>query len=359
MRKILILLTIIVILPVFSLSVTANEDVDEYINDFEDIIPDGLDPITEDSDSLIESISPRSLFTEILYVISEGGGSVAAFFLRLMGVTILMSLCPLLPEKFIKHTEAAVGVICSLLIFESLSPLIASVSETVIRISDFFASLIPIAVGITALGGGASTSLVQAGGMYAALSAVNSLWGRLFLGISSFGLAMALLSALGNGAISSVAKGVKQLFNRVLGISTALLTAVYSLQSIISSAADSAAMRAAKYAASGLIPIVGTTVAGAISTLTAGLSYARSIVGGGAIAVIVYLALAPLVLILLYRLALSVVVIFADFTGAVAASRILSSYRFALDMTLSAYSLSALVYVFLIIVFLRIGVDVI
>ena len=124
-------------------------------------------------------------------------------------------------------------------------------------------------------------------------------------------------------------------------------------------AADSAAMRAAKYAASGLIPIVGTTVAGAISTLAAGLSYARGIIGGGAIAVIVYLALSPLVLILLYRLALSIVVIFADFTGAKAVSRMLSAYRFALDMTLSAYSLSALIYVFLIIVFLRIGVDVI
>lgn len=359
MRKILLLLTIVVILPIFTLFSAAEDSVDGYINDFEAIIPDGFEGLVEDSESLIRGLDIRSLFTEVLTLVGENGGRLTAFFLKILGVALLMSICSFLPDRFVRHTEAAVGLICSLIIFEPLAALFSSVGQTVIDVSDFFASLIPITVGITALGGGASTSMVQAGGMYTALSVVNSLGGRLFLGISTFGLAMALLSALGNESVSSVANGVKQLFNRLCGISTALLTAVYSLQSIISSAADSAAMRAAKYAASGLIPIVGTTVAGAISTLAAGLSYARGIIGGGAIAVIVYLVLSPLVLILLYRLALSIVVIFADFTGAKAVSRMLSAYRFALDMTLSAYSLSALIYVFLIIVFLRIGVDVI
>lgn len=355
MKKYIVLLIIIVILPLFSLSVSAAGEADGYISEFEDAVPEDFDGITEDRDELIEMLSPRSLFTEIISVIADGGGEVMSFFLRLVGCAVLMSAAGLCHEKFSCHASAAVGVICSLLIFDSLGSLFVTVEDTLTKISDFFAALTPITVGITALGGGVSGAGVQASGMYTALSLVGGLGGRIFMGISAFGLAMSLLSSLGNEGVSSITKGVKELFGRITGIFTALLTAAYSLQTIIASAADSAAMRAAKYAASGLIPIVGTTVAGAISTLTAGMSYAKGVVGGGAIAVIIYLALAPLALLLLYRLALSVAVIFSDFTGSSAASRIFSSYRFALDMTVTVYSLSALVYLFMIILFIRIG----
>ena len=114
-------------------------------------------------------------------------------------------------------------------------------------------------------------------------------------------------------------------------------------------------MRAVRYAASGLIPVVGSTVSGAISTLAAGLGYARSIVGGGAILVILYMALSPLILLLIYRLTLTLGGIFAYFSGSAMASRIFSSYRYALDMTVTVYSLSALIYLFEIIIFTVIG----
>lgn len=357
MKKYLILLIIVVILPFFSLSVSAEGEMDEYISDFENIIPDEFGGLGDGADETVEMLSPKALFTEVISVIADNGGQVMTFFLKLLGSSVLMSAAGLCSERYKKQTSAAVGVVCSLLIFDSLGPLFLSVESVLAEISDFFAALIPITVGIVALGGGVSTAGVQASGMYTALSVVGKAGGGLFIGISSFGLAMSLLSALGHDGISSVTKGVKELFTRVTGIFTALLTAAYSLQTIISSAADSAAMRAAKYAASGLIPIVGTTVAGAISTLAAGLSYARGIVGGGAIAVIIYLALAPLTLLLLYRLALSIVIIFADFTKSEGTSRLFSSFRFALDMTVTVYSLSALIYLFLIIVFLRMGAD--
>ncbi len=355
MKKLAILLTIIVILPLFSLSVSAESDAEDYINEFENSLPDGFSGVTDDEGELIEMLSARSLFTEIISVITDNGGQVLGFFLRLLGCALLLSAASLCHEKFARHTEAAVGIICSLIIFDSLGPLFVTVEDTLSGISEFFAALIPITVGITALGGSVSSAGVQATGMYTAMSAVGSLGGGLFMAISSFGLAMSLLSSLGNEGISSITGGVKTLFNRITGIFTALLTAAFSLQTIIASAADSAAMRAAKYAASGLIPIVGTTVAGAISTITAGMSYAKSIVGGGAIAVIIYMALAPLALLLLYRLALSLVVIFSDFTGAKGASRLFSSYRFALDMTVTVYSLSTLVYLFMVVIFIRIG----
>ncbi len=355
MKKLVFLLTIIVILPFFSLSCSASDRVDEYISDFGNSLPEGYEQLAEPN-GLIDAASPKSLLSYLILSISGERGEVVSFFFILLGTVALISCASLCHEKLSNQVQSVVGVICSLMIFSGLRPLIDSVSDGITKISSFFASLIPIVLGVTALGGGTATASAQAVGMYTALSSVGGLGGEIFLALSSFGLAMSLLSAFGNEGIAAVLRGLRGLFGWVSGLFTALVTAAFSLQTIVASSIDSASMRAIRYAASGLIPVVGSTVSGAISTLASGLSYAKGVIGGGAILVIVYMALSPLVMLLIYRLALSLACIFSDFSGAAVASRILTSYRFALDMTVTVYALSALIYLFEIIIFTVIGV---
>lgn len=356
MRKLLILLSIVVILPLFSLNISAEDKVDDYISDFENILPEGFEGMS-DTDKLMERAELSTLFSEIVSALSDGKGDIAAFFFTLLGSVTLMSVGALCHDRLSGAVQTSVGIVCSVLIFLSISPLINMISDAIEKISSFFASLIPIAVGITALGGGVTTASVQGSGMYAALSAVGGLGGQIFLSLSAFGLAMSLLSAFSGEGISSVLRGFRGLFGWVTGIFTALITAAFSLQTLVASSADSAAMRAVKYAASGLIPVVGSTVSGAISTLATGLTYAKGVVGGGAILVILYMALSPMVLLLAYRLSLSLCIILSDFTGSPVASRVLSAYRFALDMTITVYALSALIYLFEIVLITMMGVS--
>lgn len=355
MRKILVLLSLVVILPLFSLSCAAEDSVDEFISDFEHALPEGFEGLS-DPDGLMESASPDSLISYIISALSGERGDILTFFLTLLGSAALMSAASLCHDRLSHQAQSVVGIICSLLIFSSLRPLLDTVTDGISKISGFFASLIPLTLGITALGGGGATASAQAVGMYTALSSVGGLGAEIFIALSAFGLAMSLLSAFGNEGIASVCRGLRGLFGWVTGIFTALITAAFSLQTLVASSVDSASMRAVRYAASGLIPVVGSTVSGAISTLASGLSYAKGIIGGGAILVIIYIALSPLVLLLIYRLALTLATIFADFAGAAVASRIFGSYRFALDMTVTVYALSTLIYLFEIIIFTVIGV---
>ena len=355
MKRLLLLTTIIVILSLFTLCVSAEETVDNYINSFEEALPDEFSGIT-DPDKLSGFVSLDSLVSGIISRLTDGRADITSFALVLLGCSILMGVASLCHDKTSDITLAASGLVSSILIFSSLNPLTELVSGEVEKISDFFSSLIPIFVGITAFGGGGSTASVQAVGMSTALSCVGGLVGKIFLSLSSFGMAISLLCAFGSEGINSVFKGLRGLFNWVTGIFTALLTATFSLQTLVASSADSAAMRAAKYAASGLIPVVGSTVSGAISTLSSGLSYAKGIVGGGAVAVILYMAIGPLALLLCYRLVISLCIILCDFMSVSLASKILTSFRFALDMTVTLYALSALIYLFEVIIFIRTGV---
>jgi stage III sporulation protein AE len=283
-------------------------------------------------------------------------GNFLSFCLLLLGSVAIYFLASGCHADFKKQTEASVGCLIALAIFPTVLSALSSVESSILALSDFFAALTPITVGITALGGGSATASVQAVGMYTALSSVGGIGGEIFISLSAFGLSMSLLSAFGNEGVGSVTRGFRSLFGWVTGIFTALLTAAFSLQTIVASSVDRGAMRAIKYAASGLIPVVGSTVSGAISTLASGLSYAKGIIGGGAILVMLYMAISPLAVLLIYRLALTLAGIFADFAASSVASRIFSSYRFALDMTVTVYSLSVLIYLFEIVIFILIGV---
>ena len=356
MKKCAYLLSIVVIILVFALPVSAESRADDYISRFNDILPEDFFGIAEDSDSLIESFSLKGILAEITSAVSGEGSAVSAFFLTLVGLLTISSLTLGVEESFAPQIRAAVGIIISLSVFPTVSYALSSVRTSLTELGNFFTALTPITVGMTAIGGGAATSAVQAAGMYTTLALVGQVGREIFLTIASFGLAVASISVLGNRSVVAVGKGIRSLFLWSVGIFTTILTAVFSLQTVIASSADSAAMRGAKYMASGLIPVVGTAVSGALSTLAAGLSYAKALVGGGAIFVIVSLAISPLVMLLLYRLALTVAISLADLVGDDSCSGLFMGFRFSFDMTIAVYVLSVMVYLFQIILFLNVGV---
>ena len=356
MRKLFILLTIIVILPLFTLSVSAEDKVDEYIERFDKILPDTLSGITQDADKLTEAVGIESIFADILSALSGGRSEAVGFFLSLVGITALLAMPLPFGERISASVTTAVGVVGAVMIFSRLSGVFTEVSDSLSSVSNFFTELIPVAVGVTSLGGGVATAGVQAAGMYTTVSLVGRAASSLLLPMVGFGFAMSLLSAFGNEGVASLTKGIKSLFMWLIGIMTALIGGTLSLQTMISAAQDSAAMRAARYMASGLIPVVGSTVSGALSTLAAGVSYAKGVIGAGAIAAIISIIIAPLVSLLAFRLALSVATMLADAVGADVASGIFTAFRFSLDTLTAVYALSSIIYILEIILFAKVGV---
>ena len=66
--------------------------------------------------------------------------------------------------------------------------------------------------------------------------------------------------------------------------------------------------------------------------------------------------MSPLVLMLIYRFALSVATSLADFFDARIAARSFGAFRYAADSVIAAYSSLGIIYVFEIILFLKSGV---
>ena len=350
------IITIVVIFLTFALPVSAEERVDELISEFMDIIPEGVGEKLDSSSELTESVGFSALVREIVATVTGEGGRVFGFFLLSFSAVIFTAVAAKIPSQLSEHVSVAIGIVFCTLVGAQLGGVYSSLKESISEAGSFFAALIPLFASITALGGGAMTAGVQSVGMYTTLSLVGAFGDTVMLSVVGFGFAMGLLTAFGNEGAATVAGGVKSVFTWLLGILTTLISGTLALQTTLSSAADSAAMRAAKYAASGMIPVVGSTVSGALSTLASGLSYAKSFVGVGSIFALLSVLLSPLILLLLYRLSLSVSMIFSGFLGTAAASRMLASFRYSVDTMCALYSLSAVLYILEIVLFIKNGV---
>ena len=331
-----------------------------YWQEYLEAAPDGVVP--ENPDEALWGIGVESLLSEIFSAFDNGVGDAMSFFMMLLGIALIIatseSVTPIENVSLAKNSSAAISVISSVLIFGRIGALCFSVRESLESLSAFFAGIIPILTGILTAGGNINSSASQAFNMNVTLGAVSYLTAEILIPLVFALFALALAASVDGGAISSVAKGIKNVFMWLVGISTAVIIGAVSMQSVITGAQDSAYLRAAKYAASGMIPVVGSTVSGALSTLAGGLSYVKSIVGVSSVTVIVIMAISPLVTMLMYRLAFSLSITFLEFMGSVGGVRTFSAFRSSIDALISVYALSAVVYISEVVVFIKSGVNV-
>lgn len=333
--------------------------IEDTLSDYKEILPQG--EATSDADEILEEVGIKAFIQDIINAIQGQRNEITDFFLTLLGVTVITSLSVSLftgsvTGELSAAMESALSAIGAVLIFERLRALVGGVSAALSELSAFFGALIPIMTGLTASGGGGGTAAAQAAGMSLSLGAINMLSSNLLLPMVSVIFALALVGALsGDGAVSALAGSVKSMFMWTVGILSTVLIASLSLQTVITGATDSMAMRTAKYAAAGMIPIVGGTVSSTLATLASGISYAKSVVGVGAISAIVGICIAPLVRLILCRFSFEICIALSGFFSK-SPTKYLSAMRSALDALMAVFSLSCVIYITEIVLFMRCGV---
>ena len=347
-----VILTLLLLL--FPVTALAEGESDGLIDKYGELIPDGLGIPTE-PEELVSALGPDALLNELFSAFRGVAGRAVSFFFLLFGVSVLLSLSSGVTGELAPVIRAAASAVAALLIFMRLLPLVSEVSDTLSALSVFFSGAAPIMLTALSMSGGALSSASAATGVAVTLE-LSSYITRGFLFTLTFAMFFSGLAASFGGGLCTVARGVRSAFAKGVGIVSALLLGLLSLQTLIGAAKDNLALRAARYASTSTLPIVGSTVAGALSTLVGGLSYARGIIGGSAILVISLLALTPLVMLLLYKLAFFLAISFLEFSSANEGVSCLSALRDALDALIAVYIFSAVVYILETVLLLKVEV---
>ena len=330
------------------------EKTEGIIEDFKEALPEGYGEYA-DIGKASESVGIKQIMSSILNAASGGRSEYVSLLLTLVGAVIFSSLASLHESDVGAASSRAVGVICSALLFDRLLFLIKGSVEALRELGDFFSSVIPVCLAVNTLGTSPSTATAQALGMGITLAIYSYLSQSLLLPLVSASFVTSAVSSV-DGAFARISKGIRSAFLWIIGIFSTLVSATFSLQSVIASGADNAVIRGAKYAIGGTVPIVGGTVSSALGLLVGGAAYARSVVGGGAIAVVISLIISPLITILMYRLCLKLALIFASLISVDGCADVISSFLGAIDMLMAAYAFSAIVYIVELVAFLKGGV---
>ena len=358
MKKVIRFLSVIIFLfTLFSVTAFADES-EDILEDFSSIVPEGVGVSVDDVTS---QLGVEAIFNEIAAALSDKAGDAVRFFLLLLGFAVVISLTSHSSLGTDSALDSAVGIavsaIASASIFAALYDVCAALKQSLTTVVDFFSAAIPIFTLISTSSGAVSTAGTQAFNMNLTLAFIEKFCTGALLPTSFAVFSLGFTASISEGGAGNVAKGVKSAFMWGIGLVGSLLAAVRAMQSVVASAADNATLRAARYAASGMIPIVGSTVASALSTLGGGMAYLKSTVGMGSVAVILVLSIAPLVSLLLYRLAISVCLTYLEFSGSVGGVRCYSAFRASLDTLIAVYSTSVLVCIIEIVVFVKGGVS--
>ncbi len=346
---------------VTSYAAAGEKNTEDWLNEFSSVLPDNTaKPI--DPDELISDVGMDALLGELFSAIKNEGKGALSLLMLLFGASVLLTVgengIGFGENTLFKGVNVGISIISSVLIFGRIGEACRAVLDGLAKIGSFLSASLPILTGITAAGGNLNSAAVQALNINITLAAVERISNETLTPLVFALFALSMVSGLDEGGIGSIAKSIKGGFTWVLGISATVTVGAMSLQSLVASATDGAYLRAAKYAATGLIPVVGGAVSAAMSSLAGGLSYVKNTVGVSAVAAILGFALPPLVMLLLYRLAFSINITFLEVVNCGRGVRIFTAFRGALDALLAMYSISTIIYICEIVIFMKSGVEV-
>ena len=330
-------------------------DVDSIIDEFGSLIPEDSG-VSGDIDKISETVGIKHIFKEVIGIIKGQGGELSKFLLSVLGVSLMSALVSLGDGELSSFASRSVCAVFSVMLLDRLIFLVLGAVDSLKEINTFFGSVIPVAAAVNSLGVTPSTAATQAVGMGITLGAYSFIGSELLASVVSMIFVFAAASAI-DPIFERISIGVKSFFVSVMGILTVLIGATFSLQSAISASADSALVRSAKYAISSTIPIVGGTISGALGITLGGVSYARGVVGGGAIAVVIALMISPLVTMLAYRFCLKAGTLFCSVCSLDGSRGVLQAFLGAIDALVATYSLTSVIYIVELVAFLKGGVD--
>lgn len=229
-----------------------------------------------------------------------------------------------------EETSTVFAVVCSLAscgaVMFPISECIKNVCSAMDSVSVFMTSFAPIYAGVLLSGGSAVTALsFQSIVLYAA-EFLTYFSGNVILPLLTVSLSLGLTGSLTPEInLGKVGDWVGKVATWLLTLGMFLFAGLLSIQSLTGSAIDRLGDRIMKFSISTFVPVVGSSLSEAFSTIRGCLGLLRSTLGGFGIITSLLIVLPPLLSCFVWQLSLSLCNVGAEMFGLSALSNVLKS----------------------------------
>lgn len=371
MKRILLALILLVVIFLLPLDVSAeaydevetgNSDIYNISEDFDtDNLYDSLNDEVRDSLSAmgvdlpgadtIDNVSVKSIFSEVVRILSNQAGDVVSASVVIAGVMFLYSIINGIGSSFASSSAKEVlSVVSSLsvacILAVPLSEIIGKSGEIIRISSDFMLAYIPLMVSVlmacgkTLSGAGYYSLMIFYAELITQVSStviVPAL--NVFLGIS---VSASLVPEMKlKGMLNTLSKSIKWLLSFMFTIFSALLT----FRTLIAASADSVSTRALRYTLSSFVPVIGAALSEAYRTVSGSFAVLRSGVGVFAIFAVFAMFLPVIIKLILWMFSVNILKNIAQIVDLSVPSELLSGVIAVLSVILAVIICVAALYI--------------
>ncbi|SDN35980.1 stage III sporulation protein AE [Acetanaerobacterium elongatum] len=232
------------------------------------------------------NLEPLQFFKIIWLMIKDTLAKPRILFFSILGIIILCSLVDGFKEGFLQKpiggVFSTVSVLC--IIAGIIGPVwtcIQNTAQAVENCSNFMLGFVPVLSGIMSVSGQPVTASTYSIFLFSAAELVSQIASSTVVPLLCIYLAFCIISAVSPQInIAGVAKMIKSSATWILGFIITVFVALLGVQTIVSTGADSVALKAGKFLIGSFVPVVGGALADAVTSVGGCLTLLKNVVGG-------------------------------------------------------------------------------
>lgn len=358
MKRVFLLLFLLLFL---TLPVCAAEDVGIETDILEQELPSEAEELMSDVSLQAETDLWSASKSVILRALLKTDDSLQSG-LRLCAILIgLVTLCAVAElssvSKFGGAVSAAGALGISAAFLGGFNAMVTMAQETIQRLSDYSACLIPVLASTAAMSGSMNAAAALHTGTMLFSELLMQLISKLLIPGVFFYLAVAAAeAALSSDALTELRELIGWLISKSLRIMVYVFLAFLSLSGVIGGAADAIAVKTTKAAMSGMVPVVGGMISDASETILASASVIKNSIGVFGMIAVLSICILPFLKVGVQYLLLKVTAAISGSVGLQPHVKLLKSFSTAMGYLLAMCGTCGLLLLISAVCFLKVVV---
>ena len=258
------------------------------LNDLQNSLPEDTKDFLNENGMDIENpdwvneISLENVFTHILNFLKSGAKTPFAVGMGIFAVILIsaalsgMEIGAPAANTALYATALSVAAVICVPLFSVLNASVNALQGCAV----FMTSFVPVFAVIIATSGSVATSVSMSSLLLASSQALSFISNivviPLLSGVLSISLATSVSPIL---ARSGIADGIKKLAFWIMSLLTTVFIGILSIQTAVNASADTLTLKTAKFIVGSSVPVAGTVLSEALTTVTASMGMIKSSVG--------------------------------------------------------------------------------
>lgn len=275
--------------------------------------------------------SAETLFGDVLKAFFSSVISLLPHFIIILAISVLCGIMSSNRSSFLSESTKDIIFYVSIIsviivITGDFGALLTNTQNTIKKLTNLSEIMLPIIITLMIAGGGTASAALYRPAVAFLTNGISGIFSTVLMPLIGLTVVFAVLSNLSSGfKIGKMQDFISGVIKWVIGLSVTVFSFFMTAQGLTAANIDGISLRAAKYAITNSVPIVGGFLKDGFDLVLAGTILIKNAVGVGVVLLVFSLLLTPVLNLVVYQLLLKLFAALAEPVGDSRISSLLSS----------------------------------